>query len=389
MPHFPKPFYRKSRGLWYVQIDGKQHNLGPDRDQAFDAYHDLMRQPQPTKVVGDSVLAIIDAFLDWCQKNRAPDTYEWYRSRLEMFACSIPRNLHVSHLKPFHVQQWIDSSTNWADGSKRNACRAVQRAMKWAEKQGIIDRSPIAHMEKPPSGKRETVVGDEEFSHILSLVPDRDFRDLLITTWDTGCRPQESLIVEAHHVDLQNSRWVFRQTESKTDMPRFVYLTERALEIVQRRMLVHSAGPIFRNSRGAAWTTDAVNCAFTRIRMRMGKGIMKDRNIEIPKKDIERLMKQLAREHKVNGNVVTKREAELRHEAKRKLTNRKASELAPKYCLYVLRHTWMNRLLTRGVDGLTVAILAGHCDTSTLAKTYQHLSQNPTFLLEQARKAAG
>ena len=28
MPHFPKPFYKKARGLWYVQIDSKQINLG-------------------------------------------------------------------------------------------------------------------------------------------------------------------------------------------------------------------------------------------------------------------------------------------------------------------------------------------------------------------------
>jgi hypothetical protein len=47
----------------------------------------------------------------------------------------------------------------------------------------------------------------------------------------------------------------------------------------------------------------------------------------------------------------------------------------------------MNRLLTSGVDALTVAILAGHCDVSTLAKTYQHLSQNPQYLLDQARRA--
>ena len=31
--------------------------------------------------------------------------------------------------------------------------------------------------------------------------------------------------------------------------------------------------------------------------------------------------------------------------------------LAPKFSLYALRHTWMNRLLTRGVDALTVAFL--------------------------------
>jgi hypothetical protein len=30
MAHHPEPWYRKSRGVWHVQIDGKQHNLGAD-----------------------------------------------------------------------------------------------------------------------------------------------------------------------------------------------------------------------------------------------------------------------------------------------------------------------------------------------------------------------
>ncbi len=46
----------------------------------------------------------------------------------------------------------------------------------------------------------------------------------------------------------------------------------------------------------------------------------------------------------------------------------------------------MNRLLTQGVDALTVAFLAGHSDPSTLAKVYAHLSQNPAYLLDQVKK---
>jgi hypothetical protein len=37
MPRYPKPFFRKSRQLWYVQLAGRQVNLGPDRDAAFAA----------------------------------------------------------------------------------------------------------------------------------------------------------------------------------------------------------------------------------------------------------------------------------------------------------------------------------------------------------------
>lgn len=80
---FPKPWYRPKRGVWCVTIDGTQHKLGSDREKALERYHALMLQPRPKKVTAESVVAVIDAFLDWCQKHRAADTYHWYRGRLQ------------------------------------------------------------------------------------------------------------------------------------------------------------------------------------------------------------------------------------------------------------------------------------------------------------------
>jgi len=31
IPHFPKPFFRPKKNRWFVQLDGKRLNLGPDR----------------------------------------------------------------------------------------------------------------------------------------------------------------------------------------------------------------------------------------------------------------------------------------------------------------------------------------------------------------------
>ncbi len=42
MPHFPNPFFRKSYRLWRVQLDGRQIDLGPDREAAFTMYRDLL-----------------------------------------------------------------------------------------------------------------------------------------------------------------------------------------------------------------------------------------------------------------------------------------------------------------------------------------------------------
>ena len=53
---------------------------------------------------------------------------------------------------------------------------------------------------------------------------------------------------------------------------------------------------------------------------------------------------------------------------------------------HIVRHSFATHALERGVDSVTVAVLMGHSDPSMLAKVYQHLTQNPTFLLEQARQ---
>ena len=101
MAHFPKPFFRPARGLWYVQIDGKQHNLGADQTAAFKAYHGLMQQhsagqlsqPAASRATQRFVVVIVDEFLDWCEKNRAPDTYWWYKDRLNSFCKTIDATL--------------------------------------------------------------------------------------------------------------------------------------------------------------------------------------------------------------------------------------------------------------------------------------------------------
>ena len=82
-----KPWFRKSNKRWYVEVDGKQVNLGSDKKKAHQQFHELMAQPEPDRhapqTVRISIPELADHFLDWVQRNRAPDTFEWYRYRLE------------------------------------------------------------------------------------------------------------------------------------------------------------------------------------------------------------------------------------------------------------------------------------------------------------------
>lgn len=277
MPHHPCPFFPTARKAWFVQVGDRQINLGTDKNEAFTRYHELMARPVVPLVTQleaqKLVVVIVDEFLDWCEKHRATHTYRWY-----------------------------------------------------------IEGSPLTHMKKPGCGRKEQVVTPEQYQALLDRYKDQEFKDLLFTTWETGCRPQESLRVEARHVDLASHRWVFPASESKgKKIPRIVYLTPKALEITRRLVEKHPTGALFRNTDGVAWTPYATNCRLQTVRRKTGV----------------------------------------------------------KYSLYALRHSFATHALMNGVDCITVSTLMGHSDPSTLAKTYQHISQSPTYMSEQLRKAVG
>lgn len=387
MPRRPKPWFRTSRKSWYVTIDGVQHSLGPDKSQAYERFYELMRQPRRRKVASGLLVAIADRFLEWVSQHRSPATFQFYRDRLQPFVALHP-DLRLAEIKPFHVQQWVDLHPEHSAATKRNNIRVVKRCLNWAAEQGYVDANPIAHMPAPSGGRRETVVAPDEFEQLLSFVHDESFRRLLMVTYETGCRPQESLRVEARHVDLERSRWVFPTAESKTKRaPRIVYLSETAAEITAQLAATHPSGPLFRNSTGRAWTKYSVACAFGRLQVQLGKAEMKRLGKTVDERRVAAFAETLQTHRTVKGVVRQKTRADLLCEARRKLTQRTARDLAPRLSLYVLRHSWATNALLRGVDSLTVAILMGHRDPSTLARVYQHLSHRPDHLLAEARRA--
>lgn len=386
-----KPWFRKSNKRWYVEVQGKQVNLGPDKKEALKRFYELMAQPErPTvqKTARISLPELTDQFLDWVQRNRAAATFEWYRYRLERLCRAYP-SICAENLKPYHVEEWV-SRYELSITSRRNYLRSVKRCFKWAERQGYLPTNPVANLEVPRAEHREVSLSQEEFDRLMSFVRNPAFNDLVTVTWLTGCRPQESLIAEARHVDFAHQRLVFHTSQSKGKrISRVVYLNDAAIAIVRRLALKHPSGRLFRNTSGRPWTKDAVNCAFGALQNRMGRAEMRSRGIEVTNADIAAITPTLKTTKRRGGRTVGKSEAELRAEAKRKITNKTSARLVPRYSLYALRHSFATNALRRGLDSLTVAVLLGHQDPSTLARVYQHLNQNPEHLLEQARRAAG
>jgi integrase len=323
-----KPFFKKSHGAWFVEINRKQINLGKDRDEAFRQYHSMMAGEAP--VTGRStVISLLDQFLIWIKENRAPRTFDWYYGHLNPFSKYVGRRT-VGELKPIHVTRWLATlpgGTTWKNG----AARAVCRAFNWAKKQGLIRYSPVEGLEKPAAEHRECYITEDQWAAALKILPaDDSARDILCFLRETGARPIEARIVTAKHWDRANKRIVFETKNSKGKRyRRVIRLNQAAQEIVGRLAIKTPEGPLFRNRRGDPWTMSALNQCCIKLKL-----------------DFE-------------------------------------------FFPYVLRHSWITDALLRGVDPMTVSILAGHRDASMVMKVYGHLAQQDSFLEEKLKQATG
>lgn len=264
-------------------------------------------------------------YLIWCAKHRAPRSCEWYQGYLKSFLVYPGiADLEATAIKPFHVTEWVDSHSTWGSTYSRGAIVAVQRVYNWAIEQGHLESTPLARMKKPPAKRREIYMKPGDYEEILALLkPSDPFRDLFITVWQTGCRPQEVRHIERRHVELDRERIVFPVEESKGKRAkRIIYLQGEALAIVTRLMAEGREGKLFLNKRCTAWSKYAICNRFLRI-----------------------------------SKVI-----------KRKV-----------FC-YAARHGFGTRKLIQGHDHLTVAAIMGHSDGSMLAKIYSHISEDEEHL---------
>ena len=169
----PKPFFRNFTKSWYVEIRGRQINLGRDKKQAWAKYQQLMVSPDELDAHTTTVISLFERYLEWTQRNRAIATYDAARRYLSSFAANIPRSLVVSKVEPRHISEWMSNSSSWGDTTRNDAISHVQRAFHWAVNQRILVRSPLPRLEdKPRRKRREAVYTPKEFECLLNAVPD-------------------------------------------------------------------------------------------------------------------------------------------------------------------------------------------------------------------------
>jgi integrase len=239
----------------------------------------------------------------------------------------------VADVQPYHVENWLnDCHAVKKDGKttsstyRHNLVRAVKSGFQWAEDKGYISRSPVRKVKVPPQYARgdDAYLEPSQWAQVVATATG-DLLDVLVTMYETGCRPQEIRAVETRHYSAKC--WTFPKEESKGKREkRVVLLSDKAFEICQR---LAGQGPIFRN-RGKPWTATALGSRCSRLSQKIG------------------------------------------------------FHVTP----YMVRHTFATRKILEGVDLVTIATLMGHRDLTCLQKTYQHLNRRSDHLREALNRTA-
>lgn len=266
---------------------------------------------------------LIDKFLISTKLFSAPATHKWYAHYLHSFRAYAGEQ-RAEQLTASVVYSWLQKCHGRKSASTQHAAaRTIVRALNWAIDENILNRSPLSGFRKPTPSHREALVTPEQYA--LCLRTSRDpLRYGIKFLWHTGCRPQEFRIIESRWVAGQKIILPKQQSKGKR-FRRVIYLDSMATGLAARLSEQRGTGPIFRNSEGNAWSKDGLALAFRRLREQTG----------------------------IDG-----------------------------LCAYSIRHSFITRLLERGVDVATVAAISGNSPRMVL-DVYSHVTANEARLLRQ------
>jgi integrase len=276
------------------------------------------------------VADVIEAFLAWSKLHRSEETnrnYIWYGQK---FSEEVGY-LQAVELKPIHVTRWVDKH-GWTETTERNARRSVYRAFSWAKEEGIVPENPLKGMKCPKARTRERALTNGEYV-ILMRNSRRDFKRLLFSLRQTGCRPKEARKLTWDQV--QEDRWVLskHKTAHVVGKPRIVFLNKPMQRLMKAFRSRCTSDFVFLNARGEPWTVNAIRCRISRLKEK--------------------------------------------------------TDLRSDVCSYLFRHAFGTNAILNGVDVITVAELMGHESLDMIKKVYAHLADKHQHLqdaLEQARR---
>ena len=329
-----KPWYRKDRDAWYVNVQGKRIKLvdgKANRNEAYRRFLALNPNEMKIETIRLTVKDVCELYLRHAYANLKPATADSHKWNLKHFQVGI-ETLDANAVQPKHVTKFIESHPNWGKNMRFNVITTIKCVWNWATNEGHITVNQLAKLKKPRQERRAEIPPDAEIAQFINAA-NPELKELLKFLHATGCRPGEAAMIEKRHVDLDNREVRFKigedKTSGKTGRPRVIHLNDQAHAILSKLVSGSVTGPVFRNTRGTPWKASTLDMAVRKARVRAG--------------------------------------------------------LDSRAVCYALRHHWATDALARGVPLATVAEMMGN-SPEIVAKTYSHLSDKKALLLKAANQ---
>lgn len=321
----PTPWYRKSRGEWFVTLEGKQVPLGVKdpraRAAAYAALEAYFQGEDAGPNAGQLIADLVPAYLDSVSHRVEPQTVVKYRGDLAWLLAQFP-TAPVDVLVPVEIEK-AAARESWSDSHRANVLYTVQSFVRWAGRHSF-------KLVRPPKDSRgsESVIPPEVYERILRETTG-DFHQLCRALWFTGTRPSEMFTLTVEAVDWANSSATLKRHKTKKKgKTRVVHFSPEAMKVLTEQRDRYGSGALFRGVRGERLTIRAVVGRFLRLSEKVG--------------------------HPVTS--------------------------------YCFRHSYATRALSAGLPDTHVAALLGHTSTTMLHKNYSHIGENAKVLREAAAR---
>ncbi len=282
MPRRARPWFRKERARWFVQIQGKQHPLPvtdpTDAAGAAEAYRKLV-DDLAAVVAGKvdtfrtlfghtsdtlTVSSAVVAFLAAAEKKVA-------LGKLDARACGNYRT-HLAHVvgafggRPIgevsaeEFELWADRPA-WSSSYQNGILGTVISVLKFAK---VVLDPPIRKPPKESAGP-DSVLSDEQFETVLAAMKRYknsrgDLVELLRVIRETGARPGEIARLTVETIDWGNSqvRHQKHKTKRKTGRYRLIVFPEAAMKILEVQRVRYGSGVLFRTRAGQAYAPNVI-----------------------------------------------------------------------------------------------------------------------------------
>lgn len=143
---------------------------------------------------------LIDKFLEWNDRNRAPATYRFYCQRLRNFRRRFG-DRHFETIKPLEVDEHMHKAgKDYSNTTRHHEIVAFVTLQNWAVTSKLIKKPITGKLEKPRVGQRERVPTPEETELLLANARP-DFKLLFQGLMQSGSRPGELCKAQIEFID--------------------------------------------------------------------------------------------------------------------------------------------------------------------------------------------